>query len=323
MANRPAEARRHTEQALERHLSELDPVFAGIPRRAVWALPAWSVPTSDAVVAPVASEAAAPVELAAAPVELEAEPVELAAEPVEVEPEAEPVEPVELAAEPVEVEPEAEPVEPVELAAEPVEVEPEAEPVEVEPEAEPVEVEPEAEPVEVEPEAEPVELAAMLVQPEAEVEPPAETPAVEAAPNDVQATAEVASGRSYLDVGDPMMAALHFGVAIRLAPASASAVLDAIGDRQELPLQLVRGDALRLLGMEGDAGRAYQSVASALGAPKPAPAETPAQASIEPEPAAASALPQPQAEPDLPAASAEPEPPAGPVVAEPPPIRWD
>jgi hypothetical protein len=150
----------------------------------------------------------------------------------------------------------------------------------------------------------------MLVQPEAEAEPPAETPAAEAAPHDVQATAEVASGRSYLEAGDPMMAALHFGVAIRLAPALASAVLDGIGDRQELPLQLLRGDALRLLGLEGDAGRAYQSVASALGGPK-APPEPTAPASIEPEPPAEPALPQPQTEPDLPAASAEP-----------PPIRW-
>jgi hypothetical protein len=146
-----------------------------------------------------------------------------------------------------------------------------------------------------------VEPDAMVVQ--AEAEPPAEEPAVEAAPNDVQATAEVASGRSYLEAGDPMMAALHFGVAIRMAPASATSVLDAIGDRQELPLQLVRGDALRLLGMEGDAGKAYQSVANALGAPKPVPPEPPAPASDEPEP-------------EPPAESAES------AFAEPPPIRW-
>jgi tetratricopeptide (TPR) repeat protein len=284
MANRHAEARRHTEQALERNLSELDPVFAGIPRRAVWALPAWSAAATDAAAAFVAPEAA--------------EPVDSAAEPVEpVEPEAEPVEPVEPEAEPVE---RAEPVEPEVERAEPVEPEVER--------AEPVEPEV-AEPVESA--AEPAELAVMLVQPEAEAEPPAETPAAEAAPHDVQATAEVASGRSYLEAGDPMMAALHFGVAIRLAPALASAVLDGIGDRQELPLQLLRGDALRLLGLEGDAGRAYQSVASALGGPKPAPPEPTAPASIEPEPPAEPALPQPQTEPDLPAASAEP-----------PPIRW-
>ena len=324
MANRHAEARRHTEQALERHLSELDPMFAGIPRRAVWALPAWSAATSDALAVPsvrapaeqVQSDVAQVEPQAVVPVaiEPEAEDVELVAPPAEPEFEsfesadapAEPLEPepepVELAAEPLE--PEAEP-EPVELAAEPVELEPEAEPEPVELAAEPVELEPEVEPVvppiEPEPEPEMVEPDAMVVQ--AEAEPPAEEPAVEAAPNDVQATAEVASGRSYLEAGDPMMAALHFGVAIRMAPASATSVLDAIGDRQELPLQLVRGDALRLLGMEGDAGKAYQSVANALGAPKPVPPEPPAPASDEPEP-------------EPPAESAES------AFAEPPPIRW-
>ena len=270
MANRHAEARRHTEQALERQLSELDQVFAGIPRRAMWALPAWGAAAPEAIAAPAVPAAAEQVQSEVAQAEPEA------VDQVATEPEADAV-PVELAAEPVE------------LAAEPVELA-----------------------------AEPVELAA-----EAEAEPPAEEPAVEAAPNDVQATAEVASGCSYLEAGDPMMAALHFGVAIRLAPASATSVLDAIGDRQELPLQLVRGDALRLLGLEGDAGRAYQSVASALGAPKPvrlAPPEPPTQASAEPEAPTASAEPEASAEP---IASAEPEAPSKPSVADPPPIRWD
>ena len=306
MANRHAEALSHTEQALERHLSELDPMFAGIPRRAVWALPAWSAATSDALAVPsvrapadqVQSDVAQAEPQAVVPVaiEPEAEDVELVAPPAE--PEFESFESADAPAEPLEPEPE-----PVELAAEPLE--PEAEPEPVELAAEPVELEPEVEPVvppiEPEPEPEMVEPDAMVVQ--AEAEPPAEEPAVEAAPNDVQATAEVASGRSYLEAGDPMMAALHFGVAIRMAPASATSVLDAIGDRQELPLQLVRGDALRLLGMEGDAGKAYQSVANALGAPKPVPPEPPAPASDEPEP-------------EPPAESAES------AFAEPPPIRW-
>jgi hypothetical protein len=298
MANRHAEARRHTEQALERQLSELDQVFAGIPRRAMWALPAWGAAAPEAIAAPAVPAAAEQVQSEVAQAEPEA------VDQVATEPEADAV-PVELAAEPVELA-----AEPVELAAEPVELA--AESVELEPE-------PEVEPVELA--AEPVELAA-----EAEAEPPAEEPAVEAAPNDVQATAEVASGCSYLEAGDPMMAALHFGVAIRLAPASATSVLDAIGDRQELPLQLVRGDALRLLGLEGDAGRAYQSVASALGAPKPvrlAPPEPPTQASAEPEAPTASAEPEASAEPIASAEPAEPEAPSKPSVADPPPIRWD
>ena len=292
MANRHAEARRHTEQALERQLSELDQVFAGIPRRAMWALPAWGAAAPEAIAAPAVPAAAEQVQSEVAQAEPEA------VEQVAIEPDAEAVESA------ASVEPE---FESVESAVDQVATEPEADAVPVELAAEPVELA-----------AEPVELAA-----EAEAEPPAEEPAVEAAPNDVQATAEVASGCSYLEAGDPMMAALHFGVAIRLAPASATSVLDAIGDRQELPLQLVRGDALRLLGLEGDAGRAYQSVASALGAPKPVRLATPeptTQASAEPEAPTASAEPEASAEP---IASAEPEAPSKPSVADPPPIRWD
>jgi len=41
MANRHGEARRYAEQALQRHLSELDPIFAGIPRKATWNTGAW------------------------------------------------------------------------------------------------------------------------------------------------------------------------------------------------------------------------------------------------------------------------------------------
>jgi hypothetical protein len=85
-----------------------------------------------------------------------------------------------------------------------------------------------------------------------------------------------------------MMAALNFAVALRLEPSSARSVLDAIGEREGLALQLVRGDALRILGLEGDAGRAYQSVANALGAPRPT-AKPKASEPAEPElPAAAS-----------------------------------
>jgi hypothetical protein len=103
-----------------------------------------------------------------------------------------------------------------------------------------------------------------------------------------------------------MMAALHFGVAIRLAPASAVAVLDAIGDRQDLPLQLVRGDAFRLLGLEADAGNTYLSVASALGAGRPAAPEAPLEATA------------PAPEPTAPPIAEEP-----PLAPEPPPLRWE
>jgi hypothetical protein len=143
----------------------------------------------------------------------------------------------------------------------------------------------------------------------------------ESMPITVEADAEIESGRAYLIADDAMMAALHFAVALRLAPGSAGAVLDAIEDRQELPLQLVRGDALRVLGLEGDAGKAYLSVASALGAPRP---ETPGQ----PPNTITASLPAPETEPETepsaaisaelaPASAPEPE------ADDLPPIRWD
>ena len=302
IANRHAEARRCVEQALERHPSGIDPLLAGIPRRAAWASQTWSpVAVETATVEP--SPAAAGVEI-----EVEAQPVP---EPM---PEAAPAEP-EAAPEPeTGPEPEAAPAEPEATS------EPEAAPEAVAPAVEPAAVPPEPETgpaAPPEPEATP--------EPEAAVESPAcagesvaaEAPsdaaaAAEQPPDAVEANAEVASGRSYLDADDPMMAALHFGVAIRLTPASAGAVLEAIGERQDLPLQLVRGDALRLLGLEGDAGAAYMSVASALGAPKP----------VAPEPVPEAPAPAP-ASPEPPAASVYPELPSAPAVEETPPIRWD
>ena len=132
------------------------------------------------------------------------------------------------------------------------------------------------------------------------VEPAPEPDAANAeAPEDsiaAQADAEVASGRSYLEGNDPLMAALHFGVALRLNQTRASAVIEAIGDRQDVPLQLVRGEAVRLLGVAGDAGAASQS------------------AVIEPSAPAA----EPTVEPAI-----EPEPPVQQQAPEPPPIRWD
>ena len=48
-----------------------------------------------------------------------------------------------------------------------------------------------------------------------------------------------------LSAGDPLLAALHLGVALRQAPSLAGAVLIAIGDRRDPPLLLVRAEALR------------------------------------------------------------------------------
>jgi hypothetical protein len=268
------------ELALERHLSELDPVFAGMPHRASWPAGAWvSAAAEDAAPAapPVPPRTAPPVREAV--VELEPAVLAVPSEPhVEAAPErpadAERVEPP--ATTPTPEAPTEEHVAPAEEAASAP-----------------------AGPVET-------PAAEAPVAPAAAETPAVETGAAAVAQAEEGAGAEVAAGRTFLGAGDPMMAALHFGVAIRLAPASAVAVLDAIGDRQDLPLQLVRGDAFRLLGLEADAGNTYLSVASALGAGRPAAPEAPLEATA------------PAPEPTAPPIAEEP-----PLAPEPPPLRWE
>ncbi|HEX8939714.1 MAG TPA: hypothetical protein VF763_06085 [Candidatus Limnocylindrales bacterium] len=76
--------------------------------------------------------------------------------------------------------------------------------------------------------------------------------------------AEMEAGRGALERGDHATAALHLAVALRLDPGGAAAVLQAIGEAPGPGLALVRGDALRILGQEWDARRAYASVAARL-----------------------------------------------------------
>jgi hypothetical protein len=119
--------------------------------------------------------------------------------------------------------------------------------------------------------------AALLVrgrQPEASV--PASAAAAEA----------FAGGRGALARGDVAGAALRLGVAIRLEPGFAQAVLAAIGDRasSEPVLALVAGDALRLLGREHEALAAFDV---ARGKPQVAGAQPSAaepESAPEPEP---------------------------------------
>jgi hypothetical protein len=67
-----------------------------------------------------------------------------------------------------------------------------------------------------------------------------------------------AGGRAALGAGDRGQAALRLGVALRLEPEFAQAVLNAIGERPDDPgLALVAGDALRLLGRETEARAAF------------------------------------------------------------------
>jgi tetratricopeptide (TPR) repeat protein len=97
------------------------------------------------------------------------------------------------------------------------------------------------------------------------------------APAPAGAAEAFAGGRAALGSGDPAMAALRLGVAIRLEPKYAQAVLAVIGDRAGDPfLALVAGDALRLLGREHEALDAYDR---ARGKPRVAEPEAPASGS--------------------------------------------
>jgi hypothetical protein len=89
---------------------------------------------------------------------------------------------------------------------------------------------------------------------------PAVPPAAGSVPGPASpAAAEaLAGGLAALGSGDIVHAALRLGVALRLEPDFADAVIDAVGERATDPqLALVAGDAYRLLGREGDALAAF------------------------------------------------------------------
>jgi hypothetical protein len=209
-------------------------------------------------------------------------------------------------------EPEAKPAEPA--AAEP---EPAAEP-EVKAAAVP------AGAVEAAAEAEPEPTPTALI-PEASGTPTTEPSTADAAtqplvdPGRAQADTEIAAGMALLETGDALLAALHFGVALRMTPESAQSVLGAIGDRHDLALELVRGDALRMQGHERDAGQAYQSVASALNGARTAAesaAESPAEPAAESPAEAAAEVPAEHAQSPAEPAAESPAEAAAEVPAE-------
>jgi hypothetical protein len=233
-------------------------------------------------------EAKAGTEEAAEP-EAKAEPAPEAAAP---KPEAEAkAEPAPEAAAP---EPKPEPEAKAEPAAEAAELAPEAAAPEPKPEPE-AKAEPgateaaEAEPPAATetPRAEPAEA-----QPAAQPASAAPEPAAPPAPSKANPWDEaVAAGTAALEAADPLLAALHYALALRMSPLAAQAVLVGIGDRRDLALELVRVDALRV-------------------AAEAAPAEEPAA----PEPAAA------EESPSLPKAAEQPRHAA---PEPPPPIRWE
>jgi hypothetical protein len=87
-------------------------------------------------------------------------------------------------------------------------------------------------------------------------------------PGGLDPAAILDAGEAALVAGDYATAALHLGLVVRVSPAIAPAVLAAIGDTPDAGLQMVRGDAYRVLGREVDARRAYEAaMAAAPGSP--------------------------------------------------------
>jgi tetratricopeptide (TPR) repeat protein len=96
--------------------------------------------------------------------------------------------------------------------------------------------------------------AALAVAAEAVTPPPGLDPA-----------AVLDAGEAALAAGDYASAALHLGLAVRVAPSIAPIILEAIGDTPDAGLQMVRGDAYRAVGRETDARRAYEAAMAAAG----------------------------------------------------------
>jgi hypothetical protein len=77
------------------------------------------------------------------------------------------------------------------------------------------------------------------------------------------------AGRAALAAGEIASGAIQLGLALRLAPALAPAVLDALDPYDAPELALVKGDAYRLVGHERDARLAFASAAAAMPIPVP------------------------------------------------------
>lgn len=74
--------------------------------------------------------------------------------------------------------------------------------------------------------------------------------------------ADLEAAREALAAGDRSTAAFRLSVVLRLSPALAPAVLDVAGTEPGPDFDLVRGDALRLVGREGQARKAFASAAA-------------------------------------------------------------
>ncbi len=72
---------------------------------------------------------------------------------------------------------------------------------------------------------------------------------------------ELEAGRAALVAGALDEATLRFGLALRLAPSLAPAILEATDGVSGAAIHVVRGDAYRLVGLESEARRAYAAAA--------------------------------------------------------------
>ncbi len=77
----------------------------------------------------------------------------------------------------------------------------------------------------------------------------------------------LAAAGADLAEGRPADAAVRLAVVLRLSPGLAPAVLEVLAEATGPSLELVRGDALRMIGRESDARRAYAAAAAQLAGP--------------------------------------------------------
>jgi len=78
------------------------------------------------------------------------------------------------------------------------------------------------------------------------------------------AAAEMDAARDALESGDSAAAAVRLAIVLRMSPALAPAVLDLVGQMPGAAFDLLRGDALRLVGREAAAERAFAAAAESL-----------------------------------------------------------
>lgn len=86
----------------------------------------------------------------------------------------------------------------------------------------------------------------------------------------LDAVVELAAARSDLEAGDVTAAAVRLAVVLRLAPHLAPAVLEVVEDADGPLIDLVRGDAFRLVGRATEAERAWRTAAGQLSRIAPA-----------------------------------------------------